>query len=79
MSASEPVIVVEDLERSGVTVEIFGEDCVEAERRARAAAALRLFPVLTRAPSVRLLEAGFDVVSCDGSAQMLYRAFENLC
>jgi threonine dehydratase len=30
---------VEDLERSGVTVEIFGEDCVEAERRARVAAA----------------------------------------
>ena len=27
--------------------------------------------------SVRLLEAGFDVVSCDGSAEMLYRAFEN--
>lgn len=27
--------------------------------------------------SVRLLEAGFDVVSADGSPQMLYRAFEN--
>ena len=27
--------------------------------------------------SVRLLEAGFDVVSADGSAQMLYKAFEN--
>ena len=27
--------------------------------------------------SVRLLEAGFDVVSCDGSAEMLYRAFQN--
>jgi SAM-dependent methyltransferase len=27
--------------------------------------------------SVRLLRAGFDVVSADGSPQMLYRAFEN--
>ena len=27
--------------------------------------------------SVRLIEAGFDVVSADGSAQMLYKAFEN--
>jgi glycine/sarcosine N-methyltransferase len=27
--------------------------------------------------SVRLLEAGFEVLSCDGSAQMLYKAFEN--
>jgi SAM-dependent methyltransferase len=27
--------------------------------------------------SVRLLEAGFDVMSADGSPQMLYRAFEN--
>ncbi|MBP3192622.1 class I SAM-dependent methyltransferase [Natronogracilivirga saccharolytica] len=27
--------------------------------------------------SVRLLEAGFDVVSADGSPEMLYRAFEN--
>lgn len=27
--------------------------------------------------SVRLLQAGFDVVSADGSPQMLYRAFEN--
>jgi glycine/sarcosine N-methyltransferase len=27
--------------------------------------------------SVRLLEAGFDVVSADGSAEMLYKAFEN--
>ncbi len=27
--------------------------------------------------SVRLIEAGFDVVSADGSAQMLYQAFEN--
>ncbi len=27
--------------------------------------------------SVRLLKAGFDVVSADGSPQMLYRAFEN--
>ncbi len=27
--------------------------------------------------SVRLLQAGFDVVSADGSAEMLYRAFQN--
>lgn len=27
--------------------------------------------------SVRLLEAGFDVVSADGNPEMLYRAFEN--
>jgi len=27
--------------------------------------------------SVRLLDAGFDVVSADGSAEMLYRAFQN--
>jgi SAM-dependent methyltransferase len=27
--------------------------------------------------SVRLLEAGFDVVSADGSAEMLFKAFEN--
>ena len=27
--------------------------------------------------SVRLIEAGFDVVSADGSAEMLFRAFEN--
>jgi SAM-dependent methyltransferase len=27
--------------------------------------------------SVRLLEAGFDVVSADGSAEMLFQAFEN--
>ena len=27
--------------------------------------------------SVRLIEAGFDVVSADGSAQMLFKAFEN--
>ena len=27
--------------------------------------------------SVRLLQAGFDVVSADGSPQMLYKAFEN--
>ena len=27
--------------------------------------------------SVRLIEAGFDVTSADGSAQMLYKAFEN--
>ena len=27
--------------------------------------------------SVRLLNAGFDVVSADGSPEMLYRAFEN--
>lgn len=27
--------------------------------------------------SVRLLNAGFDVISADGSPQMLYRAFEN--
>lgn len=27
--------------------------------------------------SVRLLEAGFDVVSADGSPEMLYKAFEN--
>ena len=27
--------------------------------------------------SVRLIEAGFDVVSADGSAEMLYKAFEN--
>lgn len=27
--------------------------------------------------SIRLLEAGFDVVSCDGSANMLAKAFEN--
>jgi len=27
--------------------------------------------------SVRLIEAGFDVVSADGSPQMLYKAFEN--
>ena len=27
--------------------------------------------------SVRLIEAGFDVVSSDGSAQMLFKAFEN--
>ena len=27
--------------------------------------------------SIRLLEAGFDVVSADGSAEMLFKAFEN--
>lgn len=27
--------------------------------------------------SIRLMEAGFEVISADGSAQMLYRAFEN--
>ena len=27
--------------------------------------------------SIRLMEAGFDVVSADGSAQMLFKAFEN--
>jgi glycine/sarcosine N-methyltransferase len=27
--------------------------------------------------SVRMIEAGFDVLSADGSAEMLYRAFEN--